>query len=86
MYGWATSETLPHDEIKFDINVELEVILNTPDDSDIGYFVEVDLKYPDNLKEKTKHFAFAPLNKKISPDDFSDYMKTIKPDTYTQKN
>ena len=42
------------------------------------------MKYPDNIKEKTKKFAFAPVNKKSNPDDFTDYMKTIKPDTYTQ--
>ena len=78
------SETLPYDEIKFDNNVELEDILNTPDDSDIGYFIEVDLKYPENIKEKTKHFPFALVNIKIIPDDISDYMKTIIPDTYTQ--
>ena len=40
--------------------------------------------YPDNIKEKTKQFPFAPENKKINPDICSDYMKTIKPDTYTQ--
>ena len=72
------------DEIKFDNNVELEDILNTPDDSDIGYFVEADLIYPDKIKEKTKNFPFAPVNKKINPDNFNDYMKEIKPDTYTQ--
>ena len=77
-------QPLPYDEIKFDRNVKLEDILNTPDDSDIGYFVEVDLKYPDNIKERTKNFPFAPENKKINPDDFSDYMKKIKPDNYTQ--
>ena len=84
LYGWAMSEYLPYDEIKFVRNVKLEDILNTPDDSDIGYFIEVDLKYPDNIKEKTKNFPFAPVNKKINPDNFSDYMKTIKLDTYTQ--
>ena len=78
------SESLPYDEIKFDTNVNLEDILSTPDDSDFGYFIEVDLKYPDNFKEKTKNFLFAPVNKKINPDNFSDYMKKIKPDTYTQ--
>ena len=78
------SEPLPYDEINFDKNVKLEDILKTPDDSDIGYFAEVNLTYPDNIKEKTKHFPFAPENKKINPDDFSDYMKTIIPDTYTQ--
>ena len=77
------SESLPYDEIKFDNNVNLEDILKTPDDSDIGYFVEVDLTYPDNIKQKTKNFPFAPENKKINPDTFNDYMKEIKPDNYT---
>ena len=84
LYGHSMSEPLPYDEIKFDNSVELEDILNTPDDNDIGYFVEVDLKYPDNIKEKTKNFPFAPVNKKSNPNDFSDYMKEIKPDTYVQ--
>ena len=51
------SEPLPYDEIKFDINDKLEHILNTPDDSDSGYFIEVDLKNPDNIKEKNKTFS-----------------------------
>ena len=34
------------------IDVKLEEILNTPDDSDIGNFVEVDLKYADNVKKQ----------------------------------
>ena len=42
------------------------------------------MKYPDNLKEKRQIFAFTPVDKKSNPFDFSDYMKTIKPDTYTQ--
>ena len=84
LYGHSMSQYLPYDEIKFDNNVKLEDILNTPDDSDIGFFVEVDLKYPDNIKQKTKNFPFAPENKKINPDNFNDYMKEIKPDVYIQ--
>ena len=76
LYGWAMSEYLPYNENRFDRNVKLEEILNTPDDSD--------LRYPNKLKEKTKSFPLTPENKKNNPDDFSDYMKTIKPDTYTQ--
>ena len=60
----------------------LEEILNTPDDNEIGYFLEVDLKYPGNIKEKTKHFPFCPENKKINPDKYNDYMKKIKPKSY----
>ena len=78
LHGWAMSEYIPYGEINFDRNVKLEDILNTPDDSDIGYFIEVNLKYPDNIKEKTKNFPFDPVNKKINPDNFSDYMKTSK--------
>ena len=52
LYGHSMSEPLPYDEIKFDKNVKLEAILNTPDDNDIGYFVEADLIYPDNIKKK----------------------------------
>ena len=84
LYGHSMSQPLPYDENKFDKNIKLEDILNTPDDSDFGYFIEVDLKYPDNIKEKTKNFPFAPVNKKINHDDFNDYMKEIKPDIYLQ--
>ena len=84
LYGHSMSEPLPYDEIKVDNKIELEDILNTPDDSDIGYVIEVDLKYPDSIKEKTINFPFAPVNKKIDPENFNDYMKEIKPDTFIQ--
>ena len=84
LYGHSMSEPLPYDEIKFDNNGNLEDILNTPDDSNIGSFIEVDLTYPNIIKEKTKNFPFAPVNKKINPDKFSDYLKEIKPDNYIQ--
>ena len=84
LYGHSMSQYLPYDEIKFDNNIKLEDILNTPDNSDIGYFIEVDLIYPNNIKEITKNFPCAPMNKKIDPDNFIDFMKVIKPDTYIQ--
>ena len=56
LYGHSMSQYLPYDEIKFDNFVKLEDIINTPDDNDIGYFVEVDLKYPDNIKTENKKF------------------------------
>ena len=83
LYGHSMSEPLPYDEIKFDGDIKLEDILNTTDDSDVGFFIEVDLNNPDNIKEKTKHLPFAPVNKKNNPEYFSDYMKEIIIDTYT---
>ena len=83
-YCDSMSQPLPYDEIKYDNNIKLEDILNTRDDNDMGYLIEVDLKYPNNIKEKTKNFPFCPENKKIIPDKFNDNMKEIKPDTYIQ--
>ena len=53
------SESLPYDEIEMwkvhpDCYVDkLKEILKTPDNSDIGYFVEVVLSYPDKIKVET---------------------------------
>ena len=83
------SQLLPYDEIEMwyghpDKYLNwLNEILNTPGDSEIGYFLEVDLKYPDNVKQKTKYFPFYPENKKIDPNKYNDYMKKIKPENYT---
>ena len=64
----------------------LDEILNTPDDADIGYFLEVDLKYTDDIKGKTKNFPFCPENKIIHKDKYNDneYMKKIKPKNYAK--
>ena len=83
-YGHSMSQPLPYDETKIDKSVKLEDKLKKPDDGDVGYFVEADLIYPDNKKEKTENFLFASVNKKIDPDKINDYTKEIKPDTYIQ--
>ena len=44
LYGYSMSQLLPYDEIRFDKSVELEELLNTPVDNDIGYFLGIDLK------------------------------------------
>ena len=49
LYGHSMSQPLPYDEIKFQKNGKLENILNISDDSDTGYFIEIDLTYPDNI-------------------------------------
>ena len=43
LYGHSMIQTLLCDEFEIDKKVKLEEILNTPYDSDIGYFVGVDL-------------------------------------------
>ena len=90
LYGHSMSQFLPYDEIEMwhgDPNKLwrwLDIILNTLDDNEIGYFFEVDLKYSDNIKEKTKYFPFCPENKQIDPKKNNDYMKSVKPENYAK--
>ena len=84
LYGWAMSQYLPYDDIKFDGDVKLEDILNTSDDCEVGYFVEVDLNYPEGIREKTKNLPFCPENKFSPQDKFSEYMKEMKQDSHAK--
>ena len=86
--GHSMIQPLPNDEIEMwhvhpELYMEkLEEILNTPDDNDFGYLFEVDLKYPDTIKEKTKKFPFAPETKGIPKHKYNDFLKKIKPKIY----
>ena len=82
LYCHSMSPPLPYDEIKFEKDICINKTLNTPDESDIGHFVENNLKYPDNIRQKTKYFPFCPDSKSTSNDDFNDYMRLIKPKNY----
>ena len=88
IYGHSMIQPLPYDEIEMwychpDLYMKkLDEILNTPDDNDIGHFVVVDLKYPDNIKKKTKTFPFAPESKIIDKDKYNNYMEKIKLKNY----
>ena len=90
LYGHSMSQFLPYDEIEMWHGHPdkywkwLDEILNTPDDSEIGYFLEVDLKYPDDIKQKTKYFPFCPENKKIDSNKYNEYMNSIKPENYAK--
>ena len=84
LYGHSMSQFLPYDGFKFEKDICLEEILNTPDDNEIGYFLEVNLKYSDDRKQKTKYFPFCPENRKINANKYNEYMKSIKPENYTK--
>ena len=63
LYGWAMSDSLLYDEINFDKNVDIENTSSTPDDSDIGYFLEINLETQNERKEKSNNFPFCPEKK-----------------------
>ena len=63
LYGHSMIQPLPYDENEMwhghpDLDMNwFKEILNTPDDSQTGYFIEVDLRYPDNRKTKYKELS-----------------------------
>ena len=70
-YGHSFSQPVPYDEIKFDKNVKLEDLKRTPDNSDIGYFTEVDSIYPHKKKKNQKLFQMLLKIKKINTEIFT---------------
>ena len=63
---------------------KLEENFDTPDDSDIGYSVEVDLEYTDKIKETTRIFQIPLENKIVPKDKHNDYMTKTKPKKFTK--
>ena len=53
LYGWAMTELLPYDDFIWVENIHNTDFYNISDDGDFGYFVEVDLKYPETLHDAT---------------------------------
>ena len=88
LYGWAMSQFLPTGNfIKLDLNDQnkngmIQKILNTPDDSEIGYFILVDLEYPPEIKLLTENFPLCAYKTKADPNLFSEYMNSVKQVNY----
>ena len=69
---------MPRCDYIWNSTVTLQEILETPEDSSVGFFVEVDLKYPQNLHDIHNGLPLAPENLEIRSSWFSDYAKTFK--------
>ena len=52
--------------------------LSTPDDNEYGYFIECNLEYPAEMKEKTENFPFCPYQTKADTELFTTYMNSVK--------
>ena len=77
LYGKAMSEYLPYGGFKW-VKVNNKVInriLNRSADSSYGYFLEVDLDYPEELHDSHKDFPMAPEKIKIKEELFSPYSR-----------
>ena len=56
LYGWAMSEYLPYGEFECLRNVDGFDVNSINEKSEIGYFLEADLGYPDELHEFHKDY------------------------------
>ena len=68
LYGWTMSQKLPVKGVKWKKNmskVNEEFTKNYDEDSDKGYILEVDLKYPKNLHGLHEDLSFLPERMKI---------------------
>ena len=77
LYGKAMSQYLPYGSFKW-VKVNNKVvnrILNRSADSSYGYFLEVDLDYPEELHDSHKDFPMAPEKIKIKEELFSPYSR-----------
>ena len=76
-YGWAMSEYLPCGRFIWVKSIDKFDIMSISDKSPIGYFLEVDLKYPDELHELHNDYPLAPEKLAVSSDMLSKYCKKI---------
>ena len=60
LYGWAMSECLPYGMFKWLKNLGEFDVMSISDKIPIGYFLEVDLEYPDKLLELHNDYPLAP--------------------------
>ena len=77
LYGWTISEYLPYGGFKWLKNVDEFDVMSISEKSPIGYFLEVDLEYPDELHELHNDYPLAPENLAVSSDMLSNYCKKI---------
>ena len=53
-----------------------------PVDDESGFFIECDLEYPIEIKEKTENFSLCSFQTKADPELFTFYMISVKQLTY----
>ena len=76
LYGWAMMQNQPYgsfERVEVTGKIEVEDILAISENSPWGYFFEVDLEYPENIKSTSKNFPFCPESLFIKDDELSPY-------------
>ena len=78
LYGWAMSEYLPYEGFEWLKNVDKFEVTNLISvKSLIGYLLEVDLEYPNELHELHNGYPLTPEKLAVSSDMLSKYCKKL---------
>ena len=77
LYDWSMSKYLPYGEFNWLKNGDKFDVNSVNEKSDIGYFLEVDLKYPDELPELHNDYPPSPERLAVTSDILSKYCKII---------
>ena len=77
LYGWPMSEYLPYSEFEWLKNVDSFDVMSIDKKNDVGYILEVDLKYPNELHELHNDYPLAPEELTVTNDILSNYCKSI---------
>uniref|UniRef100_UPI0035900121 uncharacterized protein n=1 Tax=Myxine glutinosa TaxID=7769 RepID=UPI0035900121 len=93
LYGWAMSQALPYGKLRWVkekdyTKVLQDVCISTQkqlDDSKVGYYFEVDLKYPEELHIKHKDLPFACEKESPKKEWLSDYQRSFDIGESTEK-
>ena len=71
------SEYLPYSEFEWLENVDKLDVISINEKSEIGYFPEVDLEYPNELHKLHNNYTLAPEKLVVTNDMLSKYCKSI---------
>ena len=69
LYRYAMMQKLPYKDFEFITTTTLDVILNTPDDSDHGYYIVCDIDFTNECKERKEQLALMPNKRKINDNE-----------------
>ena len=73
LYEWAMSEYLLYEAFQWLKSVNEFYVMPISEKHPVGYFLEVDLKYPDQLQELHNGYPLAPEKLAVSSDMLSEY-------------
>ena len=80
LHGWAMSRPLPNGGFDWltDDQINSLDVMNIPENSDIGYMLEVDLKYPTELHDSHSDYPLAPESVAVNDDMISPSTRELK--------